>query len=95
VLAIFWSKQAQNDVRQIVRYIAKDSPTAARGMRERLQQAVLPAAEYPLRYRESERVPGTREIQAHPSYRIFYRIIEHRIEVVRVAHVRRRFPFSD
>jgi len=92
VLAIFWSRQAQNDVRQIVRYIAKDSPPAARRMRERLRQAVLPAREYPLMYRESERVPGTREIQAHPSYRIFYRVTDRHIEVVRVAHIRRRFP---
>jgi len=95
VLAVFWSKNARNDLRQIVSYIAKDSPAAARRMRERLQQAVLPAAEHPLMYRESERVPGTREIQAHSSYRIFYRVAEHHIEVVRLAHVRRRFPLSD
>jgi len=94
MLSIFWSKEAQSDVRQIVRYIAKDSPSAARRMRERLQLAVLPAAESPLRYRESGRFPGTREIQAHPSYRIFYRVTDHRIEVVKVAHVRRQFPLS-
>jgi len=95
VLVIFWSEEAQNDLRQIVRYIAKDSSSAAKRMQERLQQAVLPTAEYPLRYRESGRFPGTREIQAHPSYRIFYRISEHRIEVLKVAHVCRRFPISD
>jgi len=95
VLAIVWSREAQNDVRQIVRYIAGDNPAAARRMRERLQLAVLPAGEHPLMYRMSDRVPGTREIQAHPSYRIFYRITGHHIEVVKVAHVRRRFPISD
>jgi len=38
-------------------------------------------------------VPGTREIIAHPSYRVFYRVAEDHIEVVAVVHVRRKYPW--
>ena len=56
-----------------------------------IEAAVLPAAEHPYLYRTG-RVPGTREIVAHPNYIVVYRVTAERIEVVRVLHARQEYP---
>jgi toxin ParE1/3/4 len=61
-------------------------------MKRVLEMAVLPAAEHPYLYRESDRIPGLREIVAHPNYLILYRITDTAIDVVSVVHTRREFP---
>jgi toxin ParE1/3/4 len=43
-------------------------------------------------YRQSERVPGCREIVAHPNYVILYRVAAVCIEVVNVVHARQQYP---
>ena len=53
---------------------------------------MLPVSEHPYLYRQSERVPGLREIVAHPNYIVLYRVAASRIEVVNVVHARRQFP---
>jgi len=92
MLPVHWSVEALDNLDEIVRYIAKDNPTAARRMHALLQGSVDMAAEYPQMYRVSRKVPETREIIAHPSYRVFYRVAEDHIEVVAVVHVRRKYP---
>lgn len=67
MLPIVWKLSARDDLASIIRYIAKHDVQAAKGMRKRLQESVLPVAEHPYLYRSSERVPGTREIVAHPN----------------------------
>jgi len=94
MLPIIWTAQAREDLREIVRYIAKDNPTAARRMRKLLEDSVLPLREHPLMYRQSQRMPLCREIVAHPNYLVFYRVAEDCIEVVNVVHGRRNFPVS-
>jgi len=93
MLPIVWSVEALDNLDEIVRYIAKDNPAAARRMHALLEGSVEMAAEYPQMYRLSRKVPGTREIIAHPSYRVFYRVHEDRLEVVAVVHVRRKYPY--
>lgn len=95
MLPIFWRASALDDLRQIVTYIARENPPAARRMKVRLESAVLPIAEHPYLYRQSERVPGTREIVAHPNYIVLYRVAAARVEVVNVVHARRQFPVED
>ena len=48
----------------------------------------------PYLYCVSERIPGLREIIAHPNYIMLYRVLKDRIEVVNVVHARREFPPS-
>jgi len=91
-LPIHWSATALDDLDEIVAYIAQFNRNAAVRLHERLESAVLPLALYPYMYRVSDRVPGMREIIAHPSYRILYRVAADRIEVVSVMHVRRQYP---
>ncbi|WP_265258179.1 hypothetical protein [Verminephrobacter aporrectodeae] len=42
----------------------------------------------------SERVPGLREIVAHPNYIVLYRVAADRIEIINRVHARREFPGS-
>lgn len=52
---------------------------------------MLPAAEHPYLF-PSGRVPGTREIVAHPNYIVVYRVAADRIEVLTVLHARQNYP---
>ena len=38
------------------------------------------------------RVPGTREVVAHPNYVLVYRVAANCIEVVNVLHARQQYP---
>lgn len=91
MLPVFWRASARASLASIIRFIANDSPAAARRMRDLIEAAVLPAAEHPYLYR-SGRVPGTREVIAHPNYVVVYRVMAERIEVVNVLHVRQEYP---
>jgi len=94
MLPVIWTPEAREDLREIVRYIARDNPAAARRMRKLLENSVLPVREHPLMYRQSQRMPSCREIVAHPNYLVFYRVAEDHIEVVNVLHGRRNFPVA-
>lgn len=91
MLPIQWRPQARRSLNQIVRYIAERNLQAARSMRYRIEEAVLPLSEHPYLFRPG-RVPGTREIVAHPNYIVIYRVQADCIDVVDVVHSRQRFP---
>jgi len=61
---------------------------------QRLRESVLPLAYFPQMFKESDRMPGCREIIAHPNYLVFYRILSDRIKIEMVAHGRRNFPIT-
>ena len=91
MLPIVWRKPASAALLEIVRYIANKDPQAARGLKERLESAVLPLSEHPYLYRPG-RVPGTREIVAHPNYVVVYRIAIDHIEILNLLHARQEYP---
>lgn len=91
MLPIKWRPQARKSLAQIVRYIAERNLIAARSMRQRIESAVLPLSEHPYLYKPG-RVPGTREVVAHPNYIVIYRVLVDCIEVVDVVHSRQQFP---
>lgn len=93
MLSIVWRASALNDLVEIIGYIADRDPAAARRMRDRLVAAVMPAIRHPGIFRPG-RVPGTREIIAHPNYIIIYRVTDQHIEVVSVLHSRQEYPPS-
>ncbi|KAB7539479.1 type II toxin-antitoxin system RelE/ParE family toxin [Verminephrobacter eiseniae] len=92
MLPIFWLETADTDLADITQYIGLRDINAAERMWHRLRNCVLPLSEHPYLYRISERVPGLREIVAHPNYLVLYRVTATRIEVVNVVHTRREFP---
>lgn len=94
MLPIFWLESADADVSTIIGYIGQFDVAAAVRMWERLRACVLPLSEHPYLYNLSDRVPGLREIVAHPNYVVLYRVTADRIEIVNVVHARREFPGS-
>ncbi|MFT4195096.1 type II toxin-antitoxin system RelE/ParE family toxin [Ottowia sp.] len=95
MLPIFWLESADADLDRIIGYIAQRNYPAAERLWHRLRESVLPLAEHPYLYRQSERVPGLREIVAHPNYLVLYRVTATHVEVVGVVHARRNFPGED
>lgn len=91
MLPIQWRPQARKSLVQIVRYIAEHNLIAAHNMRQRIEDSVLPLSEHPYLFRPG-RVPGTREIVAHPSYIVIYRVKAECVEVVDVVHSSRQYP---
>jgi toxin ParE1/3/4 len=94
LLPVIWLASAKDDLKNILRFIANENPHAARNMKRLIEESVLPIAEHPYIYRHSSRVPGLREIVAHPNYLVLYHVKETCIEVVTVVHARREFPAS-
>lgn len=94
MLPIFWLESADADLTAIIDYIGLRDVDAAVRLWDRLRTSVLPLSEHPYLYRISERVPGLREIVAHPNYIVLYRVTADRIEVVNVVHARREYPSS-
>lgn len=68
MLPVIWLASAAADLIEIVRYIAAENPVAARKLKQRIEDAVVPLSEHPYLYRSSERVPGVREMVVHPIY---------------------------
>lgn len=92
MLPIFWLESADADLDVITDYIGQFDVDAAERLWHRLRASVLPLSEHPYLYRQSERVPGLREIVAHPNYLVLYQVAATCIEVVNVVHARREFP---
>jgi len=92
MLPVFWLETADTDLANITEYIGQHDVSAAERMWIRLRNCVLPLSEHPYLYPISERIPGLREIVAHPNYIVLYRVTETRIEIVNVVHARRNFP---
>jgi toxin ParE1/3/4 len=91
MLPIRWRASAVDDLEEIVAYISARNPVAARGLRDRIETCVLPLSSHPYLFR-SGRVPGTREIVAHPNYIVVYRVLADAVEIVSVVHTARNYP---
>lgn len=91
MMQVIWRARARASLATIIRYVAEKDPQAARKLMERLESAILPVAEHPYLYRPG-RVPGTRELVAHPNYVLVYQVAFERIEVIDVMHARQQYP---
>jgi len=92
VLPIEWRASADADLVEILDFISERNEQAAERLLGLIEDTLEHAAEHPYLYRPSQRIPGLREIVAHPNYIVFYRVTATCIEVVNVVHARREFP---
>jgi addiction module RelE/StbE family toxin len=91
-MRILWSPQAREDLRAIILYIAEENPYAAGSLQSRIKKQVKHLVDNPHIGRPG-RVPGTRELVITTSpYIVPYRVLENRLEVLRVYHGARRWP---
>lgn len=58
MLPVVWLASARDDLRQIVIYIARENPPAARRMKIRIETSVLPLSEHPYLYPSSDVFQG-------------------------------------
>ncbi|MDN3554352.1 type II toxin-antitoxin system RelE/ParE family toxin [Halomonas almeriensis] len=89
-LPIHWHDDAIADLLELITYIAERDPQAARQLRTRIEAAVASVAEHPYLHQVG-RVPGTREIVAHPNFIVVYQVTD-RIDVTSVVHARQNYP---
>lgn len=93
---IEWRPSAREDLRAIVRYIAKDNPIKAKSFDKELRDKTKPLARHPNLGRKGR--PGQprwlRELVVHPNYIVFYRIQDETrvVEILRVKHTAQRMP---
>lgn len=77
-----WRPMAREDLRGIIRYIGKE-----------LRDKTKPLARHPELGRPG-RLPGIRELVAHPNYIVFYRVTAEgrTVQILRVKHAARQMP---
>lgn len=93
-MKVCWSPTAVADLQSIRDYIAKDSPTAARKLSQRIEDAVRRLESFPLSGRAG-RVPETRELVIPgTSYIAAYRLQGDEVLIAAVLHGRQNWPES-
>lgn len=91
-MIVEWSSAAQSDLIAIADYIAADDPDAAHRVMDRIDIAVGRLALHTGSGRPG-RIPKTRELVIpNPPYIIAYRLIEDRVQILRVLHTSRKWP---
>ena len=90
-----WTKRAERDLDEIASYIGHDSPAAAaRVILELIDRVAANLTKHPAIGRAG-RVLGTRELViGELPYVVPYRVREQDIEILRVLHTSRRWPYE-
>jgi len=91
MLPVIWKPQAEKDLLSIIEFVGERDAWAAEHLGNALRASTWPLPEHPYLFRPG-RVPGTREIVAHPNYIVVYRVALTCIEVLRVLHARQQYP---
>lgn len=84
---IVWTHRAQQDLKEIVEYIARDSKAYAQSFGLRLRSSVDRLSEFPESGRVIPEDPecGVREVIVQ-NYRVLYRIVRKRVVILTVVH---------
>lgn len=96
-MQIRWSPEAADDLGQIVAYIRKDNPVAARRVAQSIYERVGTLADFPNLGRRG-RVSSTRELSTAPlPFIIVYRVLvqAEAVEIVNIIHGAQRWPPSE
>lgn len=90
-MKVIWSPEAEQDRSDIMEYIAEDNPVAAVRMDELFASAAAKLSDFPY-LGHAGKVPGTRELIPHESYRLVYEVYGETVRVLAVAHTSRQWP---
>ena len=87
-----WASRARQDLREIILYIAEDSPQTAAIVNERILNAVDLLAKMPESGRPG-RVPGTRErVVGRTPFILIYIVESAQVRILRVLRGARKWP---
>lgn len=90
-MKVIWTPEARQDRSAIWDHIAADNPRAAIRLDELFSDAAASLAIYPHSGRQG-RIPGTRELLAHESYRLVYQIDKEAAWILALVHTARQWP---
>jgi addiction module RelE/StbE family toxin len=90
-MKVIWASSAEQDRADIIEFISLDNPIAAIAMDELFAEVSLQLEEYPL-LGKSGRISGTRELIAHPNYRMVYEVQHGQVRVLALVHTARLWP---
>lgn len=85
-----WHPYAEEDLHEIIRFIAEDNPIHAKNFGKAIYTKTLMLKNYPFIGREGE-IPSTRELIVHSNYIIIYHIQDNNVQILRVKHAARKF----
>ncbi|MCB9946229.1 MAG: type II toxin-antitoxin system RelE/ParE family toxin [Rhodospirillaceae bacterium] len=80
---------ARADLREVLRFIARDNPTAARRFVNRIEQKCRDLVLTPFAGRERNELKRALRSISTANYQIFYMVDDDEVRVVRVLHGRR------
>ena len=90
-MKVRWVAAANQDRAEIIDYIAIDNPRAALKMDGLFSEAAAKLADFPMLGRAGK-IPGTRELFPHDSYRLVYEIEDDTVWVLTLVHTARLWP---
>lgn len=90
-MRVIWTPEAQQDRADVWDYIAADDPRAAARMDALFSNAAASLSEHPI-LGQAGKVPGTRELIPHESYRLVYEIERETVWVLVLVHTSRQWP---
>lgn len=90
-MRVIWTPEAQQDRADVWDDIAADNPRAAARMDELFSEAAAKLAEHPKLGRLGK-IPDTRELIPHESYRLVYEIKREIVWVLVLVHTARQWP---
>lgn len=92
-MRVVWTPEANQDRLEILEYIATDNPRAAARMDQLFIDAAGQLGEFP-RLGRGGKIPNTRELIPHESYRLVYEIDEaaEAVWVLALVHTARQWP---
>lgn len=93
-MRIKWSPEAEADRLEIFEYIAAYDSAAAERLNATFDRAVDRIRRFPFSARQGK-LPGSRELIPHPSYRIVYEIRGDIIWLAAIFHTSRQWPPVD
>jgi len=88
---VVWTPEAQQDRTDVWDYIAAENPRAAARMDELFSDAATRLAQHPHRGKPG-RIPDTRELIPHESYRLVYQIDGETVWILTLVHTARLWP---
>lgn len=93
-MRILWTDEALRDLEEILAYYYSEaSPRTADAVERRIIGEIESLPPYPERIRESDRIPGARELIVNKlPYVVFVQLTEDAIVVLNVVHTKRKFP---
>lgn len=90
-MRVIWTPEALQDRDDVWNYIAAGNPRAAVRMDELFSDSAAGLIKHPMLGRPGK-IPGTRELTPHESYRLVYEIDDETVWVLALVHTARQWP---